>query len=382
MEFAMLKLKNLVLPLVTFLLGGGLSLGLITWRKAAPIVPNPTSSVLCFLKGDISDPPLFQVNGLAVNRKDIPPELREAFLQMELDHHTRLEVFAQQLALRLDAAGVKKLPAGTPLPSLESLLGGVSTDEDVLAYYNTHKASFGSNSFETVSPLIRTLLDRQNQNLTVSVKIKKILDENRYQSLHAVPCGEKLELPLDNDTPALGNTAASVNFAYLLDYSCSVCSHLKGSLDTFLNQNLSRMRLWYLIYPGAEGSRTEWLARGAHCTFKLDASKFVSYHNYASSLPLLSDVDRNDQATTYESIALTLAEKVQLDIQDFKTCLHADETLARLKMVRDLVTEQGISTRPAFFINQRQVMVADPTDITSTFSLILSERDRLSPYLP
>jgi hypothetical protein len=141
-------------------------------------------------------------------------------------------------------------------------------------------------------------------------------------------------------------------------------------------------RLWYLIYPGAEGSRTEWLARGAHCTFKLDASKFVSYHNYASSLPLLSDVDRNDQATTYESIALTLAEKVQLDIQDFKTCLHADETLARLKMVRDLVTEQDISTRPAFFINQRQVMVADPTDITSTFSLILSERDRLSPYLP
>lgn len=152
----------------------------------------------------------------------------------------------------------------------------------------------------------------------------------------------------------LGASTAPITIVEFSDFKCIFCA--KAARET-----ISQLRDRYvgegkisLVYLHAAflGDESTWAAQAAECA--ADQGQFWEYHDL-----LFSDRSGEQGGFTKEKL-IALAGQLPLDLSRFASCLHNDETLARVQ--QDVVAAQaaGVRGTPTFFINGKPLIGAQP----------------------
>ena len=147
-----------------------------------------------------------------------------------------------------------------------------------------------------------------------------------------------------------GPDSAPIEIVEFSDFECPYCSRGAATIDQVLEHYGDRVSLVFRHYPLPFHKQAELAAQAASCAG--DQGRFFEYHD---QLFAHADALKSEDLTRY-------AEELGLNDEVFTVCLgsgkHAPTVAADLAVGRKL----GVTGTPAFFINGRPLLGAQPLD--------------------
>lgn len=223
----------------------------------------------------------------------------------------------------------------------------VPTKEEVDKFYETNKARMGNRTREDAGPDIERTLRAQKQQarrneflneLSAKASVKKLLDPPRMTV--AIPAGE----------PSIGPENAPITIVEFSDFQCPFCRRAHPTIEQLLKEYPDKIRFVYRDYPLSFHPRATPASQAAHCAG--DQGKYWEYHkNLMLEQGDLSDDDLKKRATT-----------VGLDTAKFNACYEAKPHTAKIQAAFDDGAAVGVTGTPAFFVNGRSLVGAQPLE--------------------
>jgi protein-disulfide isomerase len=184
---------------------------------------------------------------------------------------------------------------------------------------------------------------------------------------NALDANERQRTFLTDDDPYLGPEDAPVVIVEFSDFLCGFCGrHYEQTLEPLMENFDGYVRYVYRDFPGVGGQNAVQSALASECAADQDA--FWPYHGLLFDNQ--SDLGVGDLGTLRTSL-IGYAEELELDIDEFTTCLDEEQHIADI--IGDSGDAQSVGARgtPGFLINGRFVAGAQPYDVFE--QLILSE---------
>jgi protein-disulfide isomerase len=171
-----------------------------------------------------------------------------------------------------------------------------------------------------------------------------------------------VEVDTDDD-PALGPEDAPIVIVEFSDFRCSYCGRFYAqTLDPLLEQYGDQIRFVYRDFPVVGGERA---ALAAECAD--DQNVFWEYHNLLFN---------NQSALGSDESLVELASSMDIDLDTFATCLSDETHAAEIQADFEQGVNYGVRGTPAFFINGRPVIGAQPIgSFTQIIDEILAEQE-------
>ncbi len=355
----------------------GLVLGAVGVWSVSKNSASSAARSSCFLAGHGGESVLASIDGNEISGSNLPPDLQQTFLEAETDHSRRLAEISDEVAVRFVAAKEQNKSSGVSnLPTFKELVGEAVKDSDIREFYEKNSQSFPKMNYAQVEPMLRRHLEQQKQNSFVQSRLGDLKKNNRLLSKLPIPCGPKAAVSLPGGLPSRG-TGSKVELAFLSDYQCGPCRYLKASLDGLLDQNLERMKLVSVMYPGNAGSSKEYLVRGAFCANKqANNEKFWNYHNSA----YFSEVHYDNTGKVVDSgdvkkSALEAAKRATLDMATFEKCLNEKDADNFIAKTREYFGKIKVDQAPAFFLNDRRLAIPPQLNIDEVVSEVINEAE-------
>ncbi|MBN1965427.1 MAG: DsbA family protein [Anaerolineae bacterium] len=206
-----------------------------------------------------------------------------------------------------------------------------------------------------------TALTAQNDLLDTTVR-QAVSEALSNIDLNAVAGDESaqepaiLEVSVDDD-PAIGPEDAPIVVVEFSDYRCPYCARFhEQTLYPLLEQYEGQIRLVYRDFPVVGG---EQAALASECAD--DQGMFWEYHD------LLFE---NQQSLSSESALVELASQLDLDIDEFTTCLTDSVHEPEIEGDFADAVSYGLRGTPSFFINGRLLVGAQPL---SAFTAVIDD---------
>ena len=239
---------------------------------------------------------------------------------------------------------------GISLEELETLevIDKVSlvTDADLNAWYAAHAQEVGGQPLDVIRAQLTGYLQEERRVL----RRLAFLDELKEQTPIKILL-EPFRLNVSaGNRPRRGLPTAPVEIIEYSDFECPYCTRGADALNLVLERYGDQVSFVFRHYPLPFHEHAEMAAQAASCAG--DQDQFYAYHDLLFA---------NGNALTEEDLA-KYAQQVGLNERTFEKCLtsqkHA-ETVAE-----DLAAGQqlGVTGTPAFFINGRPLMGAQPLD--------------------
>ncbi|MBN2469909.1 MAG: DsbA family protein [Anaerolineae bacterium] len=162
-----------------------------------------------------------------------------------------------------------------------------------------------------------------------------------------------------DDDPAFGPEDAPIVIVEFSDFRCGFCARFHTqTFETLKTQYEGQIRFVYRDFPVVGG---EQAALAAECVHDQGEDLFWDYHDL---------LFQNQQSVADPAALSELASRLDLNQDTFETCL-AEET-HRAEIENDFAEglSYGVRGTPAFFINGRAVVGAQPL---ATFQQIIDE---------
>jgi len=252
-----------------------------------------------------------------------------------------------QQKLITDEAAARKVSEAELLKTEVDDKTAAPTQEEVSQYYEKMKARMGGKTLDDVKGDIEKTLKAQKANerrgqflgeLSAKSDVKILLDPPRAT------------VSLPASAPALGPADAPITIVEWSDYQCPFCKRAHPVVEQILTEYKDKVRFIYLDYPLPFHKQAMPASLAVHCAE--DQGKFWEYHrNLFEIAGDLSDSDLSKRATD-----------LGLDATAFTACVgskkHEGLINANYKGGADL----GVTGTPAFFINGRMLVGAQPID--------------------
>jgi protein-disulfide isomerase len=155
--------------------------------------------------------------------------------------------------------------------------------------------------------------------------------------------------PVTDDDPSQGPKKAAVTIVEFSDYQCPYCQLWHQEvLPRLLAEYAGKIRFIYRDFPLGGHPEAQPAAEAADCAGDQDAywefqdAIFSGLYGYGRS--------------AYEQYALDL----ELDIDDFTTCLDSRRFQAEVLQDYSDAVRLGVQSTPTFYINDTQVVGAQP----------------------
>jgi protein-disulfide isomerase len=161
--------------------------------------------------------------------------------------------------------------------------------------------------------------------------------------------------PLDlSGVPALGPPDAPIRIVEYADYLCGTCKGLAKAWTSFLAGTDGKVLIYFKNYP-LDRACNESIARGPHpgaCWLALGGICAAEQKNFwAYSHLAFAEAAGQPQAQT----VVDLAVRAGLDRAAMESCLHAPETMRRLKTEIAEAAGTGVRGTPTLFVNGRKL---------------------------
>jgi len=221
------------------------------------------------------------------------------------------------------------------------------TPDDVQKYYDQMKSRMGGKSFDDVKGDIEKMLTEQKvaerknvylNELTAKYEVKMLLDPPRST------------ITLRPGAPAMGPADAPVTIVEWSDYQCPFCKRAHPTVEQVLNEYKDKVRFVYLDYPLPFHQQAMPASKAVHCAE--DQGKFWEYHTNLFVAP--GDLSKTDLAKR--------AADLGLDNAAFEACMTSNKHETLIKTNYDDGAALGVTGTPAFFINGRMLVGAQPID--------------------
>jgi protein-disulfide isomerase len=265
------------------------------------------------------------------------------------EYDIRAEVLAgliQDQLLQTEAAARKMSDADLVQTEITDKAAKPTPDE-VQQYYDKMKARMGGKSFDDVKGDIEKMLAAQKANdrkgaylneLSAKYEVKMLLDPPRST------------ITLRPGAPVMGPADAPVTIVEWSDYQCPFCKRAHPTVEQVLSEYKDKVRFIYLDYPLPFHQMAMPAAEAVHCAE--DQGKFWEYHTNLFVAPGdLSPADLTKRATD-----------LGLDTTAFNACTAANKHEALIKSNYEDGAALGVTGTPAFFINGRMLVGAQPIE--------------------
>ncbi len=213
------------------------------------------------------------------------------------------------------------------------------------AFYEQNKARFGSASEADALKRIETGLRQQRlrerhaafvDSLRAKAEVKVMLAPPRL----AVEAG---------DNPARGPADAPVTIIEFSDFQCPFCSRAESTLKKLEESYPGKIRVVYRDFPLTSiHPQAARAAEAAGCAN--EQGKFWAMHD-----SLFGQQDKLQEADLKQR-----AVELGLDTAAFNTCLDSGKETAEWQKDQGEGERYGVSSTPAFFVNGRMIVGAQP----------------------
>ena len=238
----------------------------------------------------------------------------------------------------------------------------VITDADLRALYEANKARFASQSeaeaMKQIEPAVRQQKRRDRQmafvhELRAAAGVKVLLEPLRVE-LH-VPAG----------APARGSEKAPVTIVEFSDFQCPYCVRAQPTLKRVRETYAEKVRFVFVDFPLDIHPQAKKAHEAAACA-----------HEQGKFWPMYDRLFTSEGKFQVADLKVYAGETGQ-DAAAFATCLdsgrHADASARGVEEG----ARNGVSGTPAFFINGRMVVGAQPFEAFA--QVIDDELERLGP---
>ncbi len=166
------------------------------------------------------------------------------------------------------------------------------------------------------------------------------------------------EISVDDD-PAFGPEDAPVVIVEFSDFRCGFCGRFHNqTFETLKTQYEGQIRFVYRDFPVVGG---EQAALAAECVHEQGLDLFWEYHDV---------LFQNQQTIADPAVLSELASGLDVDMEAFETCLVEETYRAEIEHDFAEGLSYGVRGTPAFFINGRAVVGAQPLAV---FQQIIDE---------
>jgi predicted DsbA family dithiol-disulfide isomerase len=239
---------------------------------------------------------------------------------------------------------------GISLEELETLevIDKVSlvTDAELNAWYAAHAHEVGGQPLDVIRAQLTGYLQEEQRVLRRLAFLDELKEKTPIKIL-LEPF--RLDVPA-GDGPRRGLATAPVEIVEYSDFECPYCTRGADTLDLVLERYGDQISFVFRHYPLPFHEHAQMAAQAASCAG--DQGEFYAYHDLLFA---------NTHALTQEDL-VQYARKIGLNEKPFATCLTSQKHAGTV--AEDLASGQrlGVTGTPAFFINGRPLLGAQPLD--------------------
>jgi protein-disulfide isomerase len=288
----------------------------------------------------------------------IAPQLAEL---RQREHQLRTQAVEELISRRLlDREAKRRGMTVEALLKAEVDPKAVPTDADRKALYEANKSRFAGKSeaeaMKEIEPAVRQQKRRDRQGEYVRELRGKSKVEVRLEPL-------RVELRLPASAPSRGGPAsAPVTVVEFSDFQCPYCSRAQPTLRKVRETYGDKVRFVFVDFPLDFHPLAQKAHEAAYCAE--DQGKFWPMYDRLFSSEGKLDVPN----------LKAYATELGLDATAFGTCLDSGKHAARTETAMEEGARNGVTGTPAFFINGRMLVGAQPFE--SFASVIEDELER------
>ena len=220
------------------------------------------------------------------------------------------------------------------------------TDAEVKTLYANNKARFASMTEEAALEQIRSGLTQQRGNERRNAYTREL--RARYDVRVLI---EPFRVPVDlGQAPVRGNARATVTLVEFSDFQCPYCQRVRPTMTRLRQMYSDRVRFAFRHYPLDFHPQAQKAGEAAACAG--EQGKFWEMHDRLWENPGKLQLD--DLKAHAQSLGLVSA--------DFDKCLDSGRFASLVENDLKAGQEYGVSGTPAFFVNGRPLVGAQPLE--------------------
>jgi predicted DsbA family dithiol-disulfide isomerase len=221
------------------------------------------------------------------------------------------------------------------------------TQDEVSQYYEKMKSHMGGKTLDDVKGDIEKVLKAQKSNERRAQFLTELSAKNEVKIMLEPP---RSNIALRPTAPIMGPADAPITIVEWSDYQCPFCKRAHPTVEQVLTEYKGKVRFIYLDYPLPFHPMAMPAAQAVHCA--QDQGKFWEYHKNLFEAPGdLSKADLSKRATD-----------IGLDAAAFEACTTSNKFDSLIKTNYDDGQALGVTGTPAFFINGRMLVGAQPIE--------------------
>jgi protein-disulfide isomerase len=297
-----------------------------------------------------ADPPavLATVGGKSITRKEVEERIQGKLAQIENERFDALKEALDEViddAVLAQEAKARNVSVDQLLKQEITDTAGAVTAEDVQKFYDWYKKEQNPEA-----PPLEELRSRIEQHLVgqkTQAKRTELMTSLRKKA------GVKINLqrPLvkvSAEGPARGPANAPVTIVEFSDFECPFCKRAAETVEQVMKTYEGKVRLVFRHYPLPMHSNAKKAAEAASCAN--ESGKFWPYH----------DLLFKNQTALAEDNLKAYAKEAGLDAGAFEKCLTSGKFATTVEKDTEEGAAAGITGTPAFFINGRPLIGAQP----------------------
>jgi protein-disulfide isomerase len=300
--------------------------------------------------GPVDTRPAATVNGQVITMDELDKAAaNQLFKVRQQEYQIRSDILSamiQEKLINKEAADRKMSPADLMKKEVDDKVPATTPDE-VSQFYEKNKARMGGKTLDDVKGDIERGLRTQKGNDRRGQYLNELTAKNEVKVLLDPP---RTGITLRPTAPIVGPTDAPVTIVEWSDYQCPFCKRAHPTVEQVLSEYKDKVRFIYLDYPLPFHQMAMPASEAAHCAE--DQGKFWEYHkNLFEVAGDLSTADLTKRATD-----------VGLDGPKFQACTDGKKHDDLIKTNFDDGAAAGVTGTPAFFINGRMLVGAQPIE--------------------
>ena len=265
------------------------------------------------------------------------------------EYQTRMDALEGIIQEKLvsDEAAARKVSEQDLLKSEVDDKTTPPTADEVSQYYDKMKARMGGKTLDDVKGDIERMLLAQKQNERRGQFLTELATKSDVKIMLDPP---RVPIVIPPGAPSIGPTDAPVVMVEWSDYQCPFCKRAAPTVEQVLNEYKGKIRFVYRDYPLPFHKQAMPSSLAAHCAE--DQGKFWEYHNNLF----------NAQGDLSEGDLTKRATDVGLDLNAFNACIAAKKGENLINTAYNDGSAVGVTGTPAFFINGRMLVGAQPIE--------------------
>lgn len=308
-------------------------------------------------------PPVAIVAGTPIAAKEVDDLVRAQLMDLRAREHQlrsqALDALVTQALLEKEAAARGVTPEALHKTEVEDR--ALVTDADAKSYYDANRSRFGATAEADALRQIKAGLAQQHQAERRAAFSRELRKKYEVKVLL-----EPYRVPVEvGSAPVRGNPGAPVTVVEFSDFQCPYCVRARPTVNRVRETYGDKVRWVFRHFPLDFHAQAEKAGEGAACAG--EQGKFWEMHDllWANTAKL--------QAADLKAHAATLG----LDGPKFGECLDSGRYAGLVAADLEAGQGYGVSGTPAFFVNGRPLVGAQPFDAFA--QVIDDELQRSSP---